>query len=100
MLVPARLTEGQQQGQCQREGEDDIPEMVREGLAQSGHKLEGESEDDFYLPGMRESKDNDGPTIMEMSITVIMKMRMIIVIITLRRARETGEFVLDMLRRP
>lgn len=57
MLVPARLTEGQQQGQCQCEGEDDIPEMVRAGLAQSGHKLdlvEGESEDGFYLPGMNQ----------------------------------------------
>ena len=43
---------------------------------------------------MRNSKDNDGFTVMEMPGVGITVMMMIIVIITLRRAREAGEFVL------
>lgn len=45
---------------------------------------------------MRNSKDDDGITIMEMPGIGIMITMMIIVIITLRRTREAGEFVLSI----
>lgn len=59
-------------------------------------KVKGEFEDDFYLLGMRNLKDDNGIIIMEMLIIVITMMMMIVI---LRRLREVGEFVLYMLRR-
>lgn len=53
----------------------------------------GESKDDFYLRGMKNSKENDGMTVMEMP-GIRRMITIIIVVITLRRAREAAEFVL------
>lgn len=100
VLVPARLPEGPGKGignvkMKQRSQMASKKDLQHLGTSRIQHKIEAESKGNFYLPNTRNLEDDNGITIMDMLIIVIM----IILVITLRRSREPGEFVLYICER-